>query len=1098
MASQPTSSRNVPKASANPSSSQQKSTRRIESNEEDLIDETVVERETRGRPPLHGILHNSKPPKDKKEPSAESAPAAYLNATPPRRRSVSFEGDQGSEAPSRSHHSPGSIEDYVRRHLSTSPPRPPAGNDQETLVFPSSRPVQLSSSSRPSQAGPSRTRQANVLRGKPRNVDDNMLQVNSRQLQRDGEGHNVDTFLDKPDAKGRERFQSQETRRSARDRRYDPRIPHREREVGPLRERDAAVSRQRFYDTGLSHVQSPNRRSSRPHHHSRQRGSQEKPFRPQDPYAFPSDMGRSPIPPIVSGVKYAAKWIGILDREDSDSRSTSSKDSKNSKGKGKEHFKPEEEYALKERIQSGLGLYGRTKLARRSTRPMSTTQPAPATGEPSGSQQAGEVQSPLDEVAQELDKKDIKERLEFLDKLEREREQQEAKGAGHEDSHPMAPHGSLPRHVQGGSTTTFESAPAGALPTVTSPPGEGKTQPEKPNEPGKRRGIERNPTLSPPKASPAQHPASDPVSPTKRPSPFSLRGILPDLNAIKVRKPDLTPLIEVEKKVESGLRAYLRAVLIQTYRHFLLRMPSLYFNRVGRVIQEADLSRNEVDRLIKEGDIAGANSIPARVLDRRSLLRGYGGLGGLEEDEPLLGEPGSLSPSPNMKLRELESGLLNEGASSIGGVQDDARTLVESIRRMERFRMEWEAFVDGLVKEWKTLNVVSALLLSALLTFFQIEEAAFEPVTRTAALLSLVSSFLSLMFGGIYIIRFSTMRSIRKAARWVEESKKNRGAILWNVWVLLSMPVTWLAYSLLFFCVALMSFIWTSGAGNHVDPPTKDETHGVILAPRVVITFVFCIGLVYFGLVLNTFRVWSGVQVGPFDSYSEAGYGSGLSNEPTPLINYGKDGMPLPTIHHNGPEGTEQKDGLAALASVNRSRETRDQRMRDLERGLDPIDDVGGDDDDDRASNRSALGLVFAPPADRTKGLIPQITETPPLMGTSRLPSTSERKDLSPLGLETSPPLTARDPYMSFAGELSEPIKLPPSREESAYPFVQKDPLGIHDESIGPDPRFLGIPRNIIDPRTEKAEGNLGQLGIGQERDSLSTDSVKGKGKGRA
>lgn len=30
---------------------------------------------------------------------------------------------------------------------------------------------------------------------------------------------------------------------------------------------------------------------------------------------------------------------------------------------------------------------------------------------------------------------------------------------------------------------------------------------------------------------------------------------------------------------------------------------------------------------------------------------------------------------------------------------------------LERFIQEWEGFIDGLIKEWKTLNIVSALLL---------------------------------------------------------------------------------------------------------------------------------------------------------------------------------------------------------------------------------------------------------------------------------------------------------------------------------------------------------------------------------------------------
>ncbi|KIM21075.1 hypothetical protein M408DRAFT_81007 [Serendipita vermifera MAFF 305830] len=95
----------------------------------------------------------------------------------------------------------------------------------------------------------------------------------------------------------------------------------------------------------------------------------------------------------------------------------------------------------------------------------------------------------------------------------------------------------------------------------------------------------------------------------------------------------------------------------------------------------------------------------------------------------------------------------------------------ESFRKIQRFQTEWENFIDSMIKEWKTLNVVSALLLSALLTVFQIQDAQYVPVTRTAALLSLICAFMSLMFGGMYIIRFSTMRTMRKAVRWIEVSR---------------------------------------------------------------------------------------------------------------------------------------------------------------------------------------------------------------------------------------------------------------------------------------------------------------------------------------
>ena len=55
---------------------------------------------------------------------------------------------------------------------------------------------------------------------------------------------------------------------------------------------------------------------------------------------------------------------------------------------------------------------------------------------------------------------------------------------------------------------------------------------------------------------------------------------------------------------------------------------------------------------------------------------------------------------------------------------------------------------------------------SAILTVLQISGAADDPVTRYAALLSLICALLSLLFGCMYIIRFGSMRKTYKAAEW--------------------------------------------------------------------------------------------------------------------------------------------------------------------------------------------------------------------------------------------------------------------------------------------------------------------------------------------
>jgi hypothetical protein len=93
------------------------------------------------------------------------------------------------------------------------------------------------------------------------------------------------------------------------------------------------------------------------------------------------------------------------------------------------------------------------------------------------------------------------------------------------------------------------------------------------------------------------------------------------------------------------------------------------------------------------------------------------------------------------------------------------------------------------MREWKTLNLVSALLLSsvsivshlvdilmilivlngrAIISMFQSQVMANDPVIRTAALLSLTSALMSLSYGCIYIVRFGTMRNMYKATRWAE------------------------------------------------------------------------------------------------------------------------------------------------------------------------------------------------------------------------------------------------------------------------------------------------------------------------------------------
>ncbi|KAG6877815.1 hypothetical protein C0993_003599 [Termitomyces sp. T159_Od127] len=170
-----------------------------------------------------------------------------------------------------------------------------------------------------------------------------------------------------------------------------------------------------------------------------------------------------------------------------------------------------------------------------------------------------------------------------------------------------------------------------------------------------------------------------------------------------------------------------------------------------------------------------------------------------------------------------------------------------------RFKNSWEVFVDSLIREWKTLNVVSALLLSAILTMFQIQSAADDPITRNAAFLSLICALMSLSYGCMYIVRFGTMRSMFRAAKWAEEARKTKTVIWWNVWVLLAMPAVWMSWAMVLFIASILSFVWRTGSVSDPDdrPPLSEHE---ALGARLAVTGVFALGMIYFVLIVRTLK----------------------------------------------------------------------------------------------------------------------------------------------------------------------------------------------------------------------------------------------------
>ncbi|RDB16364.1 hypothetical protein Hypma_002736 [Hypsizygus marmoreus] len=170
----------------------------------------------------------------------------------------------------------------------------------------------------------------------------------------------------------------------------------------------------------------------------------------------------------------------------------------------------------------------------------------------------------------------------------------------------------------------------------------------------------------------------------------------------------------------------------------------------------------------------------------------------------------------------------------------------------------WEDFIDSLIREWKINNIISILLVTAITSTLQIEAASSDALVRNVALVSLLCSLMSLLYGSIYIVRFSMMRPLHKAVEWALEERKNVKVVLWNVWVLLSMPAVWLSWSLVIYVICVMSFAWRTSPGNKTVPVVTPTHNASQLAANIVLSIILLVGLIYFALIINTLRRYGG------------------------------------------------------------------------------------------------------------------------------------------------------------------------------------------------------------------------------------------------
>ncbi|PPR04908.1 hypothetical protein CVT24_007152 [Panaeolus cyanescens] len=317
----------------------------------------------------------------------------------------------------------------------------------------------------------------------------------------------------------------------------------------------------------------------------------------------------------------------------------------------------------------------------------------------------------------------------------------------------------------------------------------------------------------------------------------------------------------VKSTLKDALKFFGDTLPRQLYLNILLRLPAMYFSRVARVFEDAEVSKPDILRMMNAGYGSSRMANAAAPPNQQAL-----GVSGQSSPAPLL--PDNVNSTSNQRYPPTINALgmaAQVAAAPAGSVIftplpfPDEWTPGTVSPALIRFKHSWEAFIDSLLKEWKTLNVVSALLASAILTIFQIPEAADDPVTRTLALLSLVCALMSLSYGCMYIVRFGTMRSMFHASRWAEEAQKTKTSILWNAWVLLATPAVWMSWAMLLFISAILSFVWRTG--SELDPEDRPPLSAKLaLIPRIIISTILLIGLIYIIAIVRTLKKYGSHQ----------------------------------------------------------------------------------------------------------------------------------------------------------------------------------------------------------------------------------------------
>ncbi|KAF9045540.1 hypothetical protein BJ165DRAFT_169655 [Panaeolus papilionaceus] len=119
--------------------------------------------------------------------------------------------------------------------------------------------------------------------------------------------------------------------------------------------------------------------------------------------------------------------------------------------------------------------------------------------------------------------------------------------------------------------------------------------------------------------------------------------------------------------------------------------------------------------------------------------------------------------------------------------------------------------------------------------------AAYLPIIRFPLLVAAVCSLVSLICSCSSMMCFAALKSSEAVVEFIAEVSKE-GSVLWNVWILLSLPIIWFSWALVSMVIALGGFVWLTGTASDNPNPIGTAARGALL-PRIVISVLFALGV---------------------------------------------------------------------------------------------------------------------------------------------------------------------------------------------------------------------------------------------------------------